>query len=109
MAWDIAGRLGQTDIRGFRTEVHEIDYKMPQTVYEENGVTIKAFPAIHTIDGSVIYSLASSGLSSPIDTTIVGTLNSFISRPRSSCPRPNSVSALRWGLDRPLASCHPQS
>jgi len=26
-AWDIAGRLGQTDIRGFATEVTEFDYK----------------------------------------------------------------------------------
>jgi ribonuclease Z len=61
--WDIAGRLGQTDIRGFRTEVHEFDYKKPQTVYQENGVTIKAFPAIHAIDGSVSYRLDWNGLS----------------------------------------------
>ena len=30
-AWDIAGRLGQTDIRGFTTEVHEFDYKKEQS------------------------------------------------------------------------------
>ena len=29
-AWGIAARLGQTDIRGFTTEVHEFDYKKPQ-------------------------------------------------------------------------------
>ena len=61
-AWDIAGRLGQTDIRGFTTEVTEFDYKKEQVVYEENGVTITAFPAIHAIDGSVSYSLEWSGL-----------------------------------------------
>jgi ribonuclease Z len=61
-AWDIAGRLGQTDIRGFTTEVHEFDYKEPQVIYEENGVTIRSWPAIHAIDGSVSFSLEWSGL-----------------------------------------------
>ena len=61
-AWDIAGRLGQTDIRGFTTEVTEFDYKQEQVVYQENGVTITAFPAIHSIDGSVSYSLEWNGL-----------------------------------------------
>jgi len=46
-AWDLAGRLGQTDVRGFRTEVHEFDYRKEQVVYQENGVTIRAWPAIH--------------------------------------------------------------
>lgn len=61
-AWDIAGRLGQTDIRGFTTEVTEFDYKKEQVVYQENGVTITAFPAIHAIDGSVSYALEWNGL-----------------------------------------------
>ena len=61
--WDIAGRIGQTDARGFRTEVHEFDYKgVNQVVYEENGVTIRAWPAIHAIDGSVSYGLEWNGL-----------------------------------------------
>lgn len=62
-AWDIAGRLGQTDIRGFTTEVTEFDYKKEQVVYEENGVKISSFPAIHAIDGSVSYKLEWNGLS----------------------------------------------
>jgi len=61
-AWDLAGRLGQTDVRGFTTEVHEFDYREVQVVYQENGVTIRAFPAIHAIDGSVSYSLEWNGL-----------------------------------------------
>ena len=61
-AWDLAGRLGQTDVRGFRTEVHEFDYRKEQVVYQENGVTIRAWPAIHAIDGSVSYSLEWNGL-----------------------------------------------
>jgi len=62
-AWDIAGRLGQTDIRGFTTEVTEFDYKKEQVVYEVNGVKISSFPAIHAIDGSVSYKLEWNGLS----------------------------------------------
>ena len=62
MAWDIAGRLGQTDVRGFTTEVTEFDYKKEQIVYEENGVVIRSFPAIHSLDGSVSFSLEWSGL-----------------------------------------------
>ncbi len=61
-AWDIAGRLGQTDVRGFTTEMHEFDYTKPQVVYEENGVKIRAWPAIHAIDGAVSFSLEWSGL-----------------------------------------------
>jgi ribonuclease Z len=55
--WDLEGRLGQTDVRGFATEVTEFDYTKEQVVYEENGVRIFAFPAIHAIDGSVSYTL----------------------------------------------------
>ena len=62
--WDLEGRIGQTDVRGFATEVTEFDYTKPvQVVYEENGVRIKAFPAIHAIDGSVSYRLDWNGLS----------------------------------------------
>ena len=60
--WDIAGRLGQTDIRGFTTEVHEFDYRKPQVIYEENGVVIRSWPAIHAIDGAVSFSLEWAGL-----------------------------------------------
>jgi len=40
-AWDLAGRLGKTDVRGVTTEVHELDYRKEQVVYKENGVTIR--------------------------------------------------------------------
>ena len=61
--WDLEGRLGQTDVRGFATEVTEFDYRKVQVVYEENGVKITAAPAIHAIDGSVSYRLDWNGLS----------------------------------------------
>ena len=61
--WDLEGRLGQTDVRGFATEVTEFDYKAVQVVYEERGVKITSFPAIHAIDGSVSYRLDWNDLS----------------------------------------------
>ena len=61
--WDLAGRAGNVDFRGYRTDVTEFDYKgVNQVVYEDNGVTIRSFPAIHAIDGSVSYSLDWNGL-----------------------------------------------
>jgi ribonuclease Z len=61
-AWDLAGRLGQTDVRGFTTEVHEFDYRKEQVVFDENGVVIHSFPAIHAVDGSVSYALEWNGM-----------------------------------------------
>jgi ribonuclease Z len=61
--WDVAGRVGMTDTRGFGLEVNEFDYKgVNQVVYQENGVTIRSWPAIHAIDGPVSYSLEWKGL-----------------------------------------------
>jgi len=61
--WDLAGRAGLVDFRGYHTEVHEFEYKgVNQVVYEENGVTIRSFPAIHALDGPVSYSLEWNGL-----------------------------------------------
>ena len=63
LSWDLAGRRGMTDPRGYHLEVHEFDYKgMNQIVYQENGVTIRSWPAIHAIDGSVSFSLEWNGL-----------------------------------------------
>ena len=57
-AWDLAGRAGMIDMRGFQVEVTEFDYTgVNQVVYEDNGVTIRSWPAIHAIDGPVSYSL----------------------------------------------------
>jgi hypothetical protein len=63
LTWDMAGRAGNVDFRGYRMEVNEFDYKLEnEPIYEENGVTIRTFPAIHAIDGSVSYSLEWNGL-----------------------------------------------
>ena len=56
--WDLAGRAGQVDFRGYKLDVTEFDYKGEnEIVYEDNGVIIRSFPAIHSIDGSVSFSL----------------------------------------------------
>lgn len=63
LTWDLAGRAGNVDFRGYQIDVTEFDYKGEnQVVYEENGVTIRSFPAIHSIDGSVSFSLEWNGL-----------------------------------------------
>ena len=63
LTWDLAGRAGNVDFRGYKMEVTEFDYKqVNEVVYEDNGVVIRSFPAIHSIDGSVSYSLDWNGL-----------------------------------------------
>ena len=63
LTWDLDGRAGITDPRGYHFEVTEFDYKgMNQIVYQENGVTIRSFPAIHSLDGPVSFSVEWNGL-----------------------------------------------
>jgi ribonuclease Z len=62
-AWDLATRSGALPDKGAQIVVHEFDYKQENVVvYEENGVTIRSWPAIHSLDGSVSYSLEWNGL-----------------------------------------------
>ncbi len=56
-AWDIAGRLGTFPDQGGEAIAHESDYRKTQVVYNQNGVKITQFPAIHALDGSVSYRL----------------------------------------------------
>jgi ribonuclease Z len=63
LLWDITGRVGNVDPRGYKLEMNEFDYKGEnQVIYNENGVVIRSFPAIHSIDGSVSFSLEWNGL-----------------------------------------------
>jgi len=62
-AWDLATRSGALPDAGAEIVVHEFDYKqMNQIVYQENGVIIRSWPAIHSLDGSVSYGLEWNGL-----------------------------------------------
>ena len=61
--WDLAGRAGIVDFRGYSIEVNEFDYTgVNAVIYEDNGVTIRSFPAIHSLDGPVSFSLEWNGL-----------------------------------------------
>jgi ribonuclease Z len=62
-AWDLATRSGALPDLGAQIKVHEFDYKQEnEVVYQENGVMIRSWPAIHSLDGSVSYSLEWNGL-----------------------------------------------
>jgi ribonuclease Z len=64
LAWDRRNRVGRLPAPGGELEINEFDYMGENVVvYEENGVVIRSFPAIHGIDGSVSYRLDWNGLS----------------------------------------------
>jgi ribonuclease Z len=63
LTWDLDGRKGITDPRGYHIEVTEFDYMgVNEIIYQENGVTIRSFPAIHSLDGPVSFILEWNGL-----------------------------------------------
>jgi ribonuclease Z len=62
-AWDIATRSGALPDAGGQIEVHEFNYlQEDEIVYQENGVTVRSWPAIHSLDGAVSFSLEWNGL-----------------------------------------------
>ncbi|MHC4067147.1 MAG: guanitoxin biosynthesis MBL fold metallo-hydrolase GntH [Planctomycetota bacterium] len=62
-AWDLQTRTGALPDKGAQIVVHEFNYKQEnEVVYQENGVTIRSWPAIHSLDGSVSYSVEWNGL-----------------------------------------------
>ena len=63
LTWDLDGRNGRLPPSGRKLVVHEFDYRAEnEVIYEKNGVVIRAWPAIHVIDGPVSYSLEWNGL-----------------------------------------------
>ena len=64
LTWDLDGRKGITDPRGYQPfDVTEFDYKAVNgIVYQENGVTIRSIPAIHSLDGPVSFIVEWNGL-----------------------------------------------
>ena len=61
--WDAVTLKGLLDVRGEKIEVNEFDYKaVNEIIYQENGVTIRSYPAIHIGDGPVSYSLDYAGM-----------------------------------------------
>ena len=55
--WDLESRKAGIPVQGMAINVHEFDFTKTQIVYEENGVTVTSFPAIHSIDGAVSFRL----------------------------------------------------
>ncbi|MDP6553528.1 MAG: guanitoxin biosynthesis MBL fold metallo-hydrolase GntH [Pirellulaceae bacterium] len=61
--WDIATRSGVIDFRGGKLEVNEFPFDgINKVIYDENGVVIRSFPAIHGLDGAVSFILEWNGM-----------------------------------------------
>ncbi len=61
-AWEAATRGAAVDPRGLKLEVNEFDWTaVNEAIYDENGVVIRSFPAIHG-DQSVSFTLEWNGL-----------------------------------------------
>jgi len=61
--WDNMTRLANLPSQPGKINVHEFDYKGEnQIIYDENGVQIKTWPAIHAGDGSVSMALYWKGM-----------------------------------------------
>jgi len=61
--WDKASRQGSVDLRGMEMEINEFNYRAENAVvFQENDVTVRSFPAYHSIDGPVSFVLEWNGL-----------------------------------------------
>jgi len=62
--WDKVTREYKITPAPGQVVAHEFDYKgVDQIVYQQNGVTIRSYPAIHTGDGPISYKLEYAGMS----------------------------------------------
>jgi ribonuclease Z len=53
--WDLKSRTGTIPTTGAEVVTHEFDWAETQVVYEENGITVTSFPAVHAMAGAVSY------------------------------------------------------
>jgi len=53
--WDLTSRTGTVPTSGTEVITHEFDWEKTQVVYEENGITVTSFPAVHAMAGAVSY------------------------------------------------------
>ncbi len=53
--WDLKSRTGTIPTTGAEVITHEFDWAETQVVYEENGITVTSFPAVHAMAGAVSY------------------------------------------------------
>jgi len=62
-AWDVTSRAGTLPNAGGEIVAHEFDFSKTAVIYDNNGVKVTTFPAIHIRDGSVSFRLDWNGLS----------------------------------------------
>jgi ribonuclease Z len=61
--WDRTTRNYKINPEPGNIEIHEFDYRaMNEVIYDENGVVIRSWPAIHAGDGPVSFALEYAGL-----------------------------------------------
>jgi ribonuclease Z len=61
-AWDSDSSLGVHSNESMQMPVTEFDSRQTQVVYEQNGVKVTSFPAIHALEGAVGYRIDFAGL-----------------------------------------------
>ncbi len=62
-AWDVTSRAGTLPNAGGEIIGHEFDFSKTAVIYDQGGVQVTSFPAIHVRDGSVSFRLDWNGLS----------------------------------------------
>jgi len=61
--WDLKSREGTVPTSGAEVITHESDWTTTQVVYDENGITVTQFPAIHGMAGAISYRIDWNGMS----------------------------------------------
>ncbi len=61
--WDLKSREGAAPTSGAEVITHEFDWAETQVVYDENGITVTSFPAVHAMAGAVSYRIDWNGMS----------------------------------------------
>jgi len=61
--WDLKSREGNIPTSGAEVITHEFDWAETQVIYEEDGITVTSFPAIHAMAGAVSYRIDWNGMS----------------------------------------------
>ncbi len=61
--WDLQSRKGAAPTSGAEVITHESDWETTQVVYDENGITVTQFPAVHAMAGAISYRIDWNGMS----------------------------------------------
>jgi ribonuclease Z len=93
LAWDTEGSAGPINPESLEMTVTEFDFRQTQVVYEQNGVTVTSFPAIHALSGAVGYRIDFAGLT--------------VAHSGDTCPGWPLVRACEGGVDLLIHECFP--